>query len=937
MSEIPFENTNESPDDYAANMSNDEHSELPIDQIPDFMPPPEPEPPQADTPVGDPITDGLTPAQKQAVLHTQGPLLILAAAGSGKTRVITRRIAQIIKEGTPPWSILALTFTNKAAGEMRERVTVQICGPQPPEQRGPDGEIIKQRTDPRMRGLTITTFHSLCARLLRRYAERANIPGLKSDYTIYDSSDQMASMKRVLKDMGLQATNWPPRTVLSAISNAKNELQDAKDYEANAFDYYSKQIAKVYIKYEAKLKQAGAIDFDDLLLYTVKILETNPDICNELSSRWKYLLIDEYQDTNSVQFRLTSLLTTAPTPLPGMEHEKYSPNICVVGDPDQAIYGWRGADISNILDFEDHYPGAKTILLGENFRSTEYILAAADTLIKKNDKRRDKPLYTSTEGGEPITVIRVNDERHEGDLVTDYFQRLHDDDKIEWKDMAVFYRTNALSRIIEDSMRTAGIPYKIARGTAFFDREEIKTALSYLRVVANQADAVSLLRVVNKPTRGIGKTTLDVVQNAAIRANITLFEGLSRSKELGLSPRAVASVDKFITTINDWTGGGSFMGSSVASTLHELVENVITESGLEKHYKKQAKASGSESDEERLDNLSELITSARDFEREYDPANDPAYFEITDTRSTGVPPVSLSDPSLSKTTAETPVPPVQEHSTSLPPLLAMLRAYLESVALVADADAVDTTSGSVTLMTLHASKGLEFPAVAMIALEEGTLPHSRANESQAELEEERRLAFVGITRAMKYLQITSANRRTVRGMTERTIPSRFLSEIGSLGIIQSDHTDADFGASEYDDAFESGHGSGARSSSGSYRKGSFSQYSPSGSASGPGSARNKADLERIALAREQRLANVVPRPTIGSTRGTGVSPVSSPTPSSPDATAAFPQGSIVRHPQFGEGTVMKTTAGSNARVIIEFKSVGRKTLVLEYARLKRVR
>ena len=872
----------------------------------------------------DPILDGLTDPQKQAVLHTEGPLLILAAAGSGKTRVITRRIAQIIKQGTPPWSILALTFTNKAAGEMRDRVTVQICGPQPPDEFTPDGQLVRQPLDPRMRGLTITTFHSLCARLLRRYAERASIPGLKPDYTIYDSSDQMAAMKRVLKDMNLQATNWPPRTVLSAISNAKNELQDAKAYEANAFDYYAKQIAKIYIKYEAKLKQAGAIDFDDLLLYTVKILEANADIRNELASRWRYLMIDEYQDTNSVQFKLTSLLASPPPPLPGMEHEppdqSASPNICVVGDPDQAIYGWRGADISNILDFEQHFPGGRAILLGENFRSTEYILAAADSLIKKNDKRRDKPLFTSSQGGEPITVVRVNNERHEGELVTDYFQRLHvgdaNNDPIAWKDMAVFYRTNALSRVIEDSMRTAGIPYKIARGTAFFDREEIKTAIAYLRVVANQSDTVSLLRVVNTPTRGIGKTTLDVIQGAAIRANITLFEGLSRSKELGLSARAVTSIDKFTTIINDWTGEGSFMGASVASTLHELVERVITESGLEAHYKKQAKASGSESDEERLDNLSELITSARDFEREYDPANDPAAFTDPENAQSG----QLGE---------------------VPELLAMLRAYLESIALVADADAVDTTSGSVTLMTLHASKGLEFPAVAMIALEEGTLPHSRANESQSELEEERRLAFVGITRAMKHLQITSATRRTIRGMSERTIPSRFLEEIGSLGIIQSDQTDSDLGGGygggsmgEYDDAFASP----SRSSSGSFRKGSFAQFSPNT----PGSPKNKADLERIERAREQRLANVVPKRTLSHksapARPSIADSLGKPAQTSDnDATTAYPQGSIVRHPQFGEGTVMKTTAGSNARVIVEFKSVGRKTLVLEYARLKRVR
>jgi len=863
----------------------------------------------------DPILGGLTDAQRQAVLCTEGALLILAAAGSGKTRVITRRIAQIIRQGTPPWNILALTFTNKAAGEMRERVAVQICGPQAIEEGAPP--------DPRMRGLTITTFHSLCARLLRRYAERANISGLKPDYTIYDSSDQMSAMKKVLKAMNLQATNWPPRTVLSAISNAKNELMDAKKYEANAFDYYSKQIAKIYLRYEATLKQAGAIDFDDLLLYTVRVLEANRDIRDELAYRWRYLMIDEYQDTNSVQFRLTSLLAAPPPALPGMEGSPSVPNICVVGDPDQAIYGWRGADISNILDFEQHFPGAKTILLGENFRSSAFILAAADSLIKKNTKRRDKPLYTSTKGGEPITIVRVNNERQEGELVADWFQRLHDDEGIAWKDMGVFYRTNALSRVIEDSMRTSGIPYKIARGTAFFDREEIKSAIAYLRVIANQSDAVSLLRVVNTPTRGIGKTTLDVIQNAAIRADITLFEGLSRSKELGLSARAVTSIDKFTSMINEWTGEGSFMGASVATSLHELVERVISESGLEAHYKKKAKASGNESDEERLDNLSELVTSARDFEREYDPANDPAYFEEPTPRGTGVSPVSSeavdgqqSHEEKAEDTGGTPVP--RGLGNSMPPLLAMLRAYLESIALVADADAVDTSSGSVTLMTLHASKGLEFPAVAMIALEEGTLPHSRANESLAELEEERRLAFVGITRAMKHLQLTSANRRTVRGMSERTIPSRFLEEIGSEGVVFSDQTDADFGGGEYDDAFAS------PSSSRAYRKGSFAQFKPD--------ARNKADLERIAQAREQRLANIVPRPTIG---GTGATPVSS--PASADAMSAFPQGSIVRHPQFGEGTVMKTTAGSNARVIVEFKSVGRKTLVLEYARLKRVR
>ncbi len=907
---------------------------MPLDDLPDFLADDDlPSKLGDDAPQENPILAGLTEAQKSAVLHTEGPLLILAAAGSGKTRVITRRIAHLVEKGVAPWSILALTFTNKAAGEMRERVTVQIAGEQALEEGAPP--------DPRMRGLTITTFHSLCARLLRRYAERAQLPGLKPDYTIYDSSDQMSAMKRVLKEMNLQSTNWPPRTVLSTISNAKNELMDAKKYEANAFDYYAKQIAKIYLRYEQVLRQAGAIDFDDLLLYTVKLLETHEDIRAELTSRWRYLMIDEYQDTNSVQFKITSLLAAPPPPLPGMEDQApEQPNICVVGDPDQAIYGWRGADISNILDFEEHFPGATAILLGENFRSTAPILQAADTLIKKNEHRRDKPLYTSKEGGEPITVIRCNNERHEGELVADYFRKLHDEDGIAWRDMAVFYRVNSFSRVMEDAMRQHGIPYKIARGTAFFEREEIKNALAYLRVVANPNDTVSLLRVVNTPTRGIGKTTLDVIQGAAVRANISLWQGLTRAKELGLNPRALASIDKFVTMINDWTGGGTFLGASVSTSLHELVERVITESTLEAHYTKQAKASGAESDEERLDNLSELITSARDFEREYDPADDPAYFAI-DSESlhpehqepggTGVPPVQSQQSTDQQRTGETPVPPPQgQPSEDLPELLAMLRAYLESIALVADADAVDTSSGSVTLMTLHASKGLEFPAVAMIGLEEGSLPHSRANESQSELEEERRLAFVGITRAMKHLQITNANRRTIRGMSERMIPSRFLEEIGREHIIFSDHSDAydyDEGMGEYDDAFSS-----KPSPSRSFRSGSFKDFKQD--------PKHKADLERIERAREQRLANVQPRrsmPKSAPPRPSINPGGASKSKSSAGDTNAYPQGSVVRHPQFGEGVVMKTTPGANARVVVEFKSVGRKTLVLEYARLTRVR
>lgn len=833
----------------------------PMDEIPDFMPDfddgPGVNPDASSDPSGEnPILAGLTEPQKRAVLCTEGPLLILAAAGSGKTRVITRRMAHLVDMGVPPWSILALTFTNKAAGEMRERVLHQILGP--------NADPETARADRRTRGLTVTTFHSLCARLLRRYAEAAQIPGLKPDYTIYDSSDQASAMKRVIANLGLATTNWPPRSVLSAISNAKNELLDDRAFEAQANDFYSKQIAKIYSAYAAELRKAGAIDFDDLLLYTAQMLGSHEHIRAELVGRWRYLMIDEYQDTNRVQFRIASLLAPPSVTNP--------PNICVVGDPDQAIYGWRGADISNILDFETHYPGGNVIMLGENFRSTAPILATADRLIKHNTKRKDKPLFTSREGGEPVTVVHCRDERHESELVADWFRAMHDEHGVSWKDMAVFYRTNSLSRVMEDAMRTNQIPYSIARGTAFFDREEIKNAIGYLRVVANPSDGVSLNRIVNTPTRGIGKTSLDTIQAAADRAGIPLWDGLARCKELGLAARTSNAIDKFVEMVNGWTGSGSFLGAEVPETLHDLVERVITESGLEDHYKKQAKTSGSESDAERVDNLAELISSAREFEQEYDPADDPAAFTDVEQAAGG------------------------EQATT-PPLLGMLRAYLESVALVADADAVDPSQGAVTLMTLHASKGLEFRAVAIIGLEEGCLPHSRANDSDEQLEEERRLAFVGITRAMERLHITSARRRTIRGMSERTIPSRFLGELPAEHLTVSDQ--ADEFEHEYDDAF-------GPAKERAWDRGAMALDSTLGKGW-------KQDIER---AREQRLASVDARPGA--------------------ATANFPPGCRVRHPQFGAGTIEKVTAGSNARAVVRFDSVGVKTLVLEYARLKRV-
>jgi len=721
---------------------------------------PEPGEPEG-TDASDPLLADLTDPQREAVTHTEGPLLVLAAAGSGKTRVITRRIAYLVRNGIPPWSILALTFTNKAAGEMRERVLGMLGDDPSPT-----------------RGLTVTTFHSLCARLLRRYAEQAELPGLKPNFTIYPAADQLALMKRVVRDAQLSTSNWSPRSVLAAISNAKNELIDAERFAADASDFYSKTIAKLYTGYTRALRSAGAVDFDDLLLLAAAMLRDRPAIRAECLGRWQYLLIDEYQDTNHVQFVIASLLASGGQSresnllagLPGVEPDdeppasgEDAPNICVVGDPDQAIYGWRGADITNILEFEERFPSTRVIALGQNFRSTTPILANADTLIRHNKRRKHKPLFTEREGGEDVEVLRCGTEHDEARAVVEWFESLGEDGSpadregglkgLAWRDMAVFYRTNALSRVMEDELRSAGIPYVIARGTAFYEREEVRHALAYLRLVANSADDVSLLRVINTPARGIGKTTVAHLQAFASANSITLFEAMRRVSDVdGLSARAVNAVTRFVEMVDRWTGAGKFMGGEVAGSLGELGERVVRESGLEAMYKKQAETSGSEADEERLENLDEVVSSVAQFESEYAPDADPAQFD-----------------------AQAPI-------TDTPPLLSMLRAYLESVALVSDADAIDPTQGAVTLMTLHAAKGLEFPAVAMIGLEEGLLPHARSNQSDEMLEEERRLCFVGITRAMRRLTITSARYRTHRGMPERTIASRFLEEL------DADHT-----------------------------------------------------------------------------------------------------------------------------------------------------
>lgn len=775
-----------------------------------------------------PLFAGLTPAQREAASAFDGPVLVLAAAGSGKTRVITRRVARLIELGVPAWSILALTFTNKAAAEMRERIHAIVS---------PGGQESRHA-----RGLVVTTFHSLCARLLRRYAE---VVGLSPDYSIYDSADQLALVKRVVAELDLSTGNFPPRSVLSVISNSKNELVDAEAFEASAMDFSTKNIARIYTAYQKGLKKAGAVDFDDLLLLTARLLRNHADVRRECQQRWRWMLIDEYQDTNRAQFEIATLLAGTP------EERGAPPNIFVVGDPDQAIYGWRGADISNILDFEERFAGARVIPLGENFRSTTPILGAADTLIRNNRLRKHKDLFTKRPGGDRVTVTLCRDERHEAELVTDWMRDLINasadaERPLSWKDAAVFYRTNALSRVVEDQLLRAQVPYIVVRGTAFYQREEIKTALAYLRVVANTDDDVSLLRVVNTPSRGIGKAALGSIELFAADRGVSLFASMREAESIStLSPRARNAVRQFVETVDHWNGAGSFMGASIPGSLKDLAERVIVESGLEAHYR--AQAAKNEAEEDRLDNLAELVSSAAEFEENYDPADDPMQFGAA----------------------------MSEGEAEDPPMLALLRAYLESVALVADADAADPDTGAVTLMTLHAAKGLEFPIVAMVGLEENILPHSRAHASDSELEEERRLCFVGITRAMRHLHMTAARYRTVRGISERTIPSRFLDELGSEHVHMVDRSDSLGG-------FGPGAGTGETWDN------------------GPSPRRVEA---------------------IDTGGRAGV----------PDGLG---EGVMVRHPRFGVGKVVSVSGGANARARIDFRTVGVKTLVLEYARLE---
>jgi ATP-dependent DNA helicase PcrA len=627
----------------------------------------------------------LNPEQLFAVENTEGPMLVLAGAGSGKTKVLTYRIAYLLEQGVPPWEILAITFTNKAAGEMKERVS-DLVGAQ-------------------ARDVWLSTFHSFCVRFLRREIENMN---RKYDrrFVIYDSSETLALIRQCLKEMNLDDKMFSPYGVQNQISNAKNQMMGPSKVAELAGNFYEEKIAGVFELYQKKLESNNALDFDDLLRFTVELLELNEGVRSRWQKQFQYILVDEYQDTNHVQYRMTRILAATHN------------NFFVVGDIDQSIYGWRGADIQNILDFEKDYPKAQVIKLEENYRSTQIILEAANAVISNNRKRRDKKLWTRQEGGASIPFFLGSDEREEGQFVCDRIQGYLDEKKATLGEMAVLYRTNAQSRVIEEAFLKNGIPYALVGAIRFYERKEIKDLLAYLRVVFNPLDSFSFQRVINVPRRGIGNISMQRIQDAADQSGYSLLEIATVPEQIeGISPKIRKALEELAAKFIVWNGLIPEMAVA------DLIVKVLEESG----YLEELELEGTVEAEARIENLREFISVAREF--------------------------SVSE----------------EEQT--------LENFLSHVALVSDVDQTELSTEKVTLMTLHAAKGLEFPIVFLAGMEEGIFPHSRTLMSEEEIEEERRLAYVGITRAKKELFLTASRQRMIFGSIVSYPPSRFLGEI----------------------------------------------------------------------------------------------------------------------------------------------------------------
>ena len=825
----------------------------------------------------------LNPQQKAAVENINGAMLILAGAGSGKTKVLTCRIAHLLELGVPPYKILAITFTNKAAKEMRSRVDAMV--------------------GPAAKDVWLFTFHAFCARFLRREIEVLGTH--KSNFAIYDAADQKNLIKSILKEMNLDEKRFPPASLQNAISNAKNQMQTAAAFSQLAGDFFEQKAAEVYEIYEKRLLANNAMDFDDLLMLTVKILAECPEVREKYRQRFSYIMIDEYQDTNRTQYLLTRYLA-------GDEG-----NLCVVGDADQSIYGWRGADIRNILDFETDYPKATLLKLEQNYRSTSVILDAANAVIENNTGRKPKKLWTQNPVGPAITYYNAVDERDEARFVVEQAQMLIRAGKFSYGDMAVLYRTNTQSRVFEEMLIKSGISYSMVGGIKFYDRKEIRDVMAYLKVLYNPYDAISLLRIINVPKRGIGQATVNKLQDYANGQNISLFEVITNAAAVpGLSPRFIAKLEEMGSVLFE------LMGEVDSVPVEQLIEDVMNKTG----YMEELQAEQTPQSESRAENLRELISVAQDF---------------------------LKDESEEKTLAH----------------------FLEHVALVSDIDDAKLDNDKFTLMTLHSAKGLEFPVVFLVGMEEGLFPHARSLMDDEQMEEERRLCYVGITRAKQILYLTGAKERTIYGRTNYSTPSRFLEEIpqklvheyhrpaltntgyrntegyknrggyGSSGYGQRGYGNSGYGSSGFGNGYGESNpirGKGNYGQSG-YRDGS---YGSSDSRRGY----NGFDDEEGAVIGGGRGKRYVPESRVSASLSEKFKEESKKThglfskihtdfvPEKPaGASTDFAIGDRVSHKKWGEGTVVSVKNSPDGQEVkVAFAGAGIRSLLTKYAMLKKL-
>ena len=757
------------------------------------------------------IYDTLNEPQREAVRHTDGPLLILAGAGSGKTRVLTHRIAYLIEElGVNPWNILAITFTNKAAGEMRQRVDNLV---------GFGSESI-----------WVSTFHSMCVRILRRFIDRL---GYDSRFTIYDTDDQKTLMKAVCKKVDIDTKQFKERMLLSVISSAKNEMILPEEFELNAGgDFAQLKIAKVYREYEAQLKANNALDFDDLLVKTVQLLQTQPDVRENYQERFRYIMVDEYQDTNTVQFKLVSLLAG-----------KYR-NLCVVGDDDQSIYKFRGANIRNILDFEKEYPDAKVIKLEQNYRSTGNILNAANGVISNNKGRKDKTLWTANGEGEKISLRQFDTAYDEAEFIAEDIKK-EVRDGASYNDNAVLYRTNAQSRLLEEKFIAMNIPYKIVGGINFYARREIKDILAYLKTVDNGQDDLSVRRIINVPKRGIGLTTINRIQESADERGISFYEALLAPEMIPGAGRSASKLDSFAALIE------YFKGQAEKESLTDLLNEILDMTG----YTQNLEADDEIDAESRLQNIEELLNKAAAYEEDCEDRGEKA----------------------------------------------TLSGFLEEVALVADIDSLEEDQDYVVLMTLHSAKGLEFPHVYLAGMEDGLFPSymTITGDDPEELEEERRLCYVGITRAEQQLTLTCARKRMVRGETKYNNISRFVSEIPPELLDTGSRKRTYF--SEDD-------GTDGTTAAGNLFSG--------GKTASAGSSRSKAYASK--------------KPYTVLTKGSQLRAQKS-------DSLAYGVGDRVRHVKFGEGTVLDIKEGGrDFEVTVEFDTAGVRKMFAMFAKLVKI-